>query len=82
MSHHEQDQHEPGRHETKAESFMRKMGHLRTLYGPADRRTAQEPERHGHNPEDVKEEHELAGIDIETDSEGHHYAVRRIQPSE
>lgn len=77
MNHHEPGQHEPGQHETKAEAFMRAMGHLRGLYGPANRRIPTEPERHGRNPEDVKEEHELAGIDVETDSEGHHYGVRR-----
>ncbi|GAB3269920.1 hypothetical protein GCM10027449_04460 [Sinomonas notoginsengisoli] len=77
MSHHEPHQREPGEHETKPESFMRAMGHLRALYGPANRRSMQEPERHGHNPEDIKEEKELSGIEIETDSEGHHYGVRR-----
>lgn len=82
MSHHEQDQHEPGQHETKAESFMRTMGHLRGLYGPADHLSAEEAERHGHNPEDVKEEQELAGIDVETDSEGHHYGVRKSDSGE
>jgi hypothetical protein len=82
MNHHEPGQHEPGTHETKSESFMRAMGHLRGLYGPANRRTASEPERHGHNPEDVKEERELSGIDIETDSEGHRYGVRRAGADE
>jgi hypothetical protein len=56
---------------------MRAMGHLRNVYGPANRRTAQEPERQGHNPEDVKEERELAGIEVVTDSEGHRYGVRK-----
>ncbi|BCT75042.1 hypothetical protein SCMU_08840 [Sinomonas cyclohexanicum] len=77
MNHHDQDKPEPGRHESRPESFMRAMGHLRGLYGPANRRTSDEPERHGHNPEDVKEEQELAGIEVETDSEGHHYGVRK-----
>lgn len=77
MNHHEPGQQEPGARETKPESFMRAMGHLRGLYGPANRRIATEPERHGHNPEDLKEARELDGIDIEIDSEGHRYGVRR-----
>ena len=71
------ERHEPGSHEDRVHAFMRAMGRLRNVYGAANRRDPGEPERHGHNPEDVKEEHELEGIDVETDSEGHHYGVRR-----
>jgi hypothetical protein len=53
------------------------MGRLRSVYGPAAHRNLDEDEAHGHNPEDLKESHELDGIDVETDSEGHHYGVRR-----
>ena len=71
------ERHEPGSHETRVHAFMRAMAHLRNVYGAANRRDPGEPERYGANPEDAKEQNELNGIDVETDSEGHHYGVRR-----
>ena len=71
------ERHGPGSHETRVYAFMRRMGRLRNVYGAANRRDMAEAERHGHNPEDVKEQRELDGIEVETDSEGHHYGVRR-----
>jgi hypothetical protein len=72
--------HEPGAPHSRLSHFMRTMGHLRSVYGPAAHRTLAEDEAHGRNPEDLKEFQELEGIDVETDSEGHHYGVRRQQP--
>jgi hypothetical protein len=69
--------HEPGAPHSKLSHFMRTMGHLRSVYGPAAHRNLDEAEAHGRNPEDLKESKELEGIDVETDSEGHHYGVRR-----
>ncbi|MEN2743292.1 hypothetical protein [Sinomonas halotolerans] len=71
------ERHEPGKPETRVQAFMRAMSRLRGVYGPANRRDLSEPERYGSNPEDAKEADELAGIEVETDSEGHHYGVRK-----
>ncbi|WP_415855600.1 hypothetical protein [Sinomonas sp. G460-2] len=73
---------EPGAPHSKVGHFMRTMGHLRSVYGPAAHRDPREAEAHGHNPEDVKEFEELEGIDVKTDSEGHHYGVRKEPPAE
>ncbi|MDQ4503150.1 hypothetical protein [Sinomonas sp. ASV322] len=73
---------EQGAPHTGVGRFMRTMGHLRSVYGPAAHRDPLEAEAHGHNPEDVKNSEELDGIDIQTDSEGHHYGVRREPGSE
>ncbi|NUP74107.1 MAG: hypothetical protein HOQ07_05585 [Sinomonas sp.] len=73
---------EPGAPHAALGHFMRTMGHLRSVYGPAARRDPAEAEAHGENPEDVKEAQELEGIDVHTDSEGHHYGVRREPESE
>lgn len=70
---------EPGAPHSKLGHFMRTMGHLRSIYGPAAHRDLAEEEAHGHNPEDIKETEELKGIDVRTDSLGHHYGVRRAQ---
>jgi hypothetical protein len=75
--HHDPSQHEPGTPETRVGAFMRVMGHLRDVYGPANRRVDEEELRHQPNPEDLKEQGELDGIDVETDSEGHRYGVRK-----
>ncbi|MEA5454151.1 hypothetical protein SPF06_05375 [Sinomonas sp. JGH33] len=72
---------EQGTPHTKVGRFMRTMGHLRSVYGPADHRDLRESQPDTHNPEDVKESHELDGIDVQTDSQGHHYGVRR-EPGE
>ena len=74
------NRHEPGAPHSALGHFMRTMGHLRSVYGPAAHRDPGEAEAHGHNPEDLKENQELEGIDVKTDSEGHHYGVRREEP--
>lgn len=68
---------EPGAPHSRLGHFMRTMGHLRSIYGPAAHRDLSEEATHGHNPEDIKESDELAGIDVQMDSEGHRYAVRK-----
>lgn len=73
---------EPGAPHSKLGHFMRTMGHLRSVYGPAAHRDPLEAEAHGQNPEDVKEIQELEGIDVKTDSEGRHYGVRKEPPEE
>ncbi|NJC21096.1 hypothetical protein BJ994_000172 [Arthrobacter pigmenti] len=45
--------------------------------GPADRNDPDEPVLHRHDEFETASETELAELDIETDSDGHHYAVRR-----
>ncbi|WP_138444564.1 hypothetical protein [Sinomonas susongensis] len=69
--------HEPGAPHSRLGHFMRTMGHLRSVYGPAAHRDLREDTSHGHNPEDLKESRELDGIDVQTDSEGHRYGVRK-----
>ena len=51
--------HEPGAPHTKLGHFMRTMGHLRSVYGPAAHRDLSEAEAYGHNAEDLKESEEL-----------------------
>ncbi|MCH6471422.1 hypothetical protein [Sinomonas terrae] len=68
---------EPGAPHSRLGHFMRTMGHLRSVYGPAAHRDLSEEAPHTRNPEDVKESRELEGIDVVTDSEGHRYGVRR-----
>ena len=68
---------EPGAPHSRLGHFMRTMGHLRSIYGPAAHRDLSEEAPPSHNPEDIKESRELEGIDVQTDSEGHHYGVRR-----
>ncbi|WP_334170593.1 hypothetical protein [Sinomonas sp.] len=68
---------EPGARHSRLGHFMRTMGHLRSIYGPAAHRDLDEEAAYGHNPEDLKESHELDGIEVQTDSEGHRYGVRK-----
>ncbi len=57
--------------------FMGFTDHLRGIFGPADRADTDTPVVHRHDEFERASEEDLAGFDVETDSEGHHYAVRK-----
>jgi hypothetical protein len=47
------------------------------LFGPASRGDYASPVVHSHDDYERASESDLAGFEVETDSQGHHYAVRR-----
>ena len=49
----------------------------RFLFGPASRGDYSAPVVHRHDDFEQASETDLAGFEVETDSQGHHYAVRR-----
>lgn len=50
---------------------------VRFLFGPASRGEYGAPVVHLHDDFETASESELAGFEVETDDQGHHYAVRR-----
>jgi hypothetical protein len=50
---------------------------VRFLFGPASRGDTSAPVVHRHDDYEHASETDLAGFEVETDSQGHHYAVRR-----
>ena len=61
---------EVGRH-------MHPSAWVRFLFGPASRGDYSAPVVHRHDEFELASEAELAGFEVETDAQGHHYAVRR-----
>lgn len=57
--------------------FMNVTERLRFVFGPATRLDADAPVVHKHDEFEQASEEELSHFVVETDSEGHHYAVRR-----
>ncbi len=49
----------------------------RFLFGPASRGDYSSPVVHKHDDFEHASETDLAGFEVETDTQGHHYAVRR-----
>ena len=49
----------------------------RFLFGPASRGDYSAPVVHRHDDFEQASESDLSGFEVETDSQGHHYAVRR-----
>ncbi|WP_354172636.1 hypothetical protein [Arthrobacter sp. UYEF36] len=49
----------------------------RFLFGPASRGDTSAPVMHKHDDYESASEMELAGFEVETDAQGHHYAVRK-----
>ncbi len=47
------------------------------LFGPASRGDYTSPVVHSHDDYEQASETDLADFEVETDSQGHHYAVRR-----
>ncbi len=50
---------------------------LRLLFGPANRGDTAAPVVHRHDDFEHASEDDLAGFEVETDAQGHHYAVRK-----
>lgn len=57
--------------------FMSLTDRLRFLFGPATRLDADAPVVHKHDEFELASEEELSHFIVESDSTGHHYAVRR-----
>lgn len=57
--------------------FMNVTERLRFVFGPATRLDTDAPVVHKHDEFEQASEEELSHFVVETDSEGHHYAVRR-----
>jgi hypothetical protein len=61
--------------------FMNVTERLRFVFGPATRLDTDAPVVHKHDEFEQASEEELSHFVVETDSEGHHYAVRREELS-
>lgn len=57
--------------------FMQLTDRLRFVFGPATRLDTDSPVVHKHDEFEQASEADLSHFVVETDSEGHHYAVRR-----
>ena len=57
--------------------FMSLTERLRFVFGPATRLDTDAPVVHKHDEFEQASEEELTHFVVETDSNGHHYAVRR-----
>jgi len=57
--------------------FMSLTDRLRFVFGPATQGDAEAPIIHKHDDFEHASEQDLAHFEVETDSEGHHYAVRK-----
>lgn len=62
------------------DGFQHLTERLQFVFGPATRGDAGSPVVHKHDDFEVASEEDLKHFDIETDSEGHHYAVRNDDP--
>ena len=56
---------------------MEKTDKLRLLFGPANPGDTAAPVVHKHDDFEHASEDDLAGFEVETDDQGHHYAVRK-----
>jgi hypothetical protein len=59
--------------------FMNTTDRLRFFFGPATRLDNDTPVVHKHDDFEQASEEDLSHFVVETDSEGHHYAVRRVE---
>ncbi|MCO4274681.1 hypothetical protein NG701_09590 [Pseudarthrobacter sp. HLT3-5] len=57
--------------------FMHATDRLRFVFGPATRLDTDSPVVHKHDEFEQASDEDLSHFEVETDSEGHHYAVRR-----
>jgi hypothetical protein len=57
--------------------FMKLTDRLRFIFGPATRLDTDTPVVHKHDAFEQASDEDLSHFEVETDSEGHHYAVRR-----
>lgn len=56
---------------------LRPSSLVRFLFGPASRGDTAAPVVHRHDDFEQASEIDLAGFEVETDAQGHHYAVRK-----
>jgi hypothetical protein len=56
---------------------MEKTDKLRFLFGPANRGDTAAPVVHKPDDFEHASEDDLSGFEVETDDQGHHYAVRK-----
>lgn len=57
--------------------FMNLTDRLRFIFGPATRLDSDIPVVHKHDEFEQASDEDLSHFEVETDSQGHHYAVRR-----
>lgn len=57
--------------------FMKMTDRLRFVFGPATRLDTEAPVVHKHDEFEQASDEDLSHFIVESDSEGHHYAVRR-----
>jgi hypothetical protein len=57
--------------------FMNLTDRLRFIFGPATRLDTDSPVVHKHDEFEQASDEDLSHFEVETDSQGHHYAVRR-----
>ncbi len=69
--------HDPAAHKRLVDKFMNATDHLQQVFGPADHIGEGTPVIHRHDDFEHASEDDLAQFDVETDSEGHHYGVRK-----
>ncbi|MEO6529402.1 MAG: hypothetical protein ABI563_19585 [Specibacter sp.] len=66
---------------TSGEKFVDKFMHgtekLKKVFGPADQGDMDAPVVHRHDAFEDSSEEQLSHFEQETDSQGHHYAVRK-----
>ncbi len=61
--------------------FMHAAEHAAAIWGPASHGDTEAPVVHKHDAFEQASEDDLRGFEVATDSEGHHYAVRKDEAS-
>jgi len=69
--------HDAAGHRRLLDKFMNVTDHLQQVFGPADHIGEGTPVTHRHDDFENASEEDLAQFEVETDSEGHHYGVRK-----
>lgn len=59
------------------DKFMHAAEHAAAVWGPASHGDPEAPVVHKHDAFEEASEEDLRGFEVVTDSEGHHYAVRK-----
>jgi hypothetical protein len=57
--------------------FMHATDRFQTVFGPADQGDMDSPVVHRHDAIEDESDQTLSQIEVGTDSEGHHYAIRK-----
>lgn len=64
----------------RLEGFQHVTERLQSVFGPATHGYTDSPVMHKHDDFETASELDLKNFDVETDSQGHHYAVRNNDP--